>query len=189
MNTADLTMPNEQSLAQQAQADPAAFARLYDHYLRRVYNYMRYRLNDAQMADDLTAQVFHRAWEKRHNHDPEKAPFGAWLFGIARHVINDHYRRQKRFGWLSLEVLRERFSLNPPPEEAFIQSEMQTLVLQAVARLNEREREIVALKFGGNLNNVQIAELTGLTASNVGVILYRAMKQLKAALETQGVSK
>jgi RNA polymerase sigma factor (sigma-70 family) len=185
----DLTMPNEQKLVQQAQTDPAAFARLYDHYLRRVYNYMRYRLPDAQTADDLTAQVFHRALEKMPSYDPEKAPFGAWLFGIANYVIKDHFRRQQRLGWLSLDALRQRFSLTPQPEEAFIQSERERLVLRAVARLNEREREIVALKFGGGLNNRQIAALTGLTSANVGIILYRTMKQLKVTLETQGVSK
>lgn len=189
MNSVYLAAPNEKSLVQEAQDDPAAFARLYDHYVRRVYNYMRYRVSDAQTADDLTAQVFRRAWEKRGNYEPNRAPFGAWLFGIAQHVINDHYRRQKRFSWLPLDALRERLSLIPPPEEAVMQSELQTSLLQAVARLDEREREIVALKFGGNLNNVQIAELTGLTASNVGVILYRAMKQLRTALEQEGVRK
>lgn len=185
----DLTMPNEQTLVQQAQTDPAAFARLYDHYLRRVYNYMRYRLPDAQTADDLTAQVFHRALEGLNSYDPQKAPFGAWLFGIANYVIKDHFRRQQRLSWLSLDNLRQRFSLTVPPEEAAIQSEREASVLRAVARLNDREREIVALKFGGSLNNRQIAELTGLTPSNVGIILYRSMKQLKATLETQGVSK
>lgn len=185
MNSADLTMPNEQALARRAQSDPAAFARLYDHYLRRVYNYMRYRLPDAQTADDLTAQVFYRALESLDRYNAEQAPFGAWLFGIAHHVVNDHFRYQKRMNWLSLDSLRHRFSLNPQPEEAFIQSERQRSVLQAVARLTERERDIVALKFGGSLNNRQIAELTGLSASNVGVILYRAMKQIKATLGTQ----
>lgn len=185
MNTADMTMSNERRLAQQARQDPAALARLYDHYLRRVYNYMRYRLPDAQTADDLTAQVFYRALESLDRYEPERAPFGAWLFGIAHHVVNDHFRRQQRVSWLPLDSLRQRFSLNPQPEEALIQSERQKSVLQAVARLTERERDIVALKFGGGLTNREIADLLSLSASNVGVILYRAMKQLKVTLDTQ----
>lgn len=187
MNSTDLTMPNEQTLVRQAQADPAAFEQLYKQYMRRVYNYMRYRLDDEQTADDLTARVFHRALARLDSYDPQRAPFGAWLFGIAHHIISDHFRQQKRFGWLSLDALRHRFSLTPEPEEAFIQSEIQTAVLQAVARLNEREREIVALKFGGNFNNRQIAELTGLTDSHIGIILYRAIRQLRATLQMQGV--
>lgn len=189
MNTLDLSMATDQLLAQRAREDPVAFARLYDRYLRRVYNYMRYRLSDAQTVDDLTAQVFHRALESINSYDADRAPFGAWLFGIAHHVVTSHYRRQKRVSWLSLDSIRQRFSLHPQPEDAFIQSERQQSVLKAVTRLNERERDIVALKFGGGLNNRQIAELTGLSPSNVGVILYRSMKQLKVMLDTQGASE
>lgn len=187
MNSSDLTMFNERTLVQQAKSDPTAFGQLYEDYLPRVYNYMRYRLDDAQTADDLTAQVFHRAMKAVGRYDPQQAPFAAWLFGIAHHVLNDHFRQQKRWQWLSLDALRQRFSLTPEPEEAFIQNERQTAVLQAVAQLPERERDVVALKFGGNLTNRQIAELTGLTASNVGIILYRSLKQLKVTLQAQGV--
>lgn len=189
MNTVELTVGNERALVERARKDPAAFARLYKHYLQRVYNYMRYRLPDVQTADDLTAQVFHQALESLENYDEKRAPFGAWLFGIAHNVVKNYYRRQERARWLSLDSLRHRFSLNAQPEEAFLHNERQRLVLQAVARLTEREREIVALKFGGGLNNRQIAALTGLSAGNVGVILYRSMKQLKVMLNTQGVSE
>jgi len=187
MNSSNLTMFKERALGQQTQSDPITFAQLYEDYLPRVYNYMRYRLDDAQTADDLTAQVFHRAMKAVKRYDPQRAPFAAWLFGIVHHVLNDYFRQQKRWQWLSLDTLRQRFSLAPEPEEAFIQSERQTAVLQAVAQLPEREREIVALKFGGNLTNRHIAELTGLTANNVGIILYRTLKQLKVTLQAQGV--
>ena len=67
--------------------------------------------------------------------------------------------------------------------------ERERLLLEAVARLQEREREVVALKFGGELSNAQIAEIMQLSPGNVGVILYRTMKQLRAMLDAKGVSE
>ncbi|MEL7675675.1 MAG: sigma factor [Chloroflexota bacterium] len=73
-------LANEPSLIAQARIDPAAFAALYDHYFPRIYNYMRYRVWDAQVADDLTARVFERALADLAAYRPERAPFGAWLY-------------------------------------------------------------------------------------------------------------
>jgi RNA polymerase sigma-70 factor, ECF subfamily len=189
MDGTNTVIPHEQILVAQAKADPAAFAALYEHYLKRVYNYMRYRLDDAATADDLTAQVFQRALATLSGYEAQRAPFGAWLFGIAHHVINDHFRWQKRRQWLSLDVLRRRPSLEPQPEEAATQREGHTAVLKAMACLTERERDIIALKFAAGLNNRQIAAQLDLSAGNVGVILYRAMRQLKAAMIEQEIIK
>ncbi|MHB8157955.1 MAG: RNA polymerase sigma factor, partial [Desulfocucumaceae bacterium] len=66
-------------------------------------------------------------------------------------------------------------------------SETRDNLLQALASLEDRERNIVALKFWGRLSNRRIAELTGLSSSNVGVILYRSMRRLRTILDGQGV--
>ena len=105
MNDFSPALPNELALVTQASADVAAFGALYDHYFARVYNYVRYRLPDAASADDITAQVFERALNKIDAYRPEKAPFAAWLFAIARNAVNDHLRRQQRRRWLSLDIL------------------------------------------------------------------------------------
>ncbi|MBC8255576.1 MAG: sigma-70 family RNA polymerase sigma factor, partial [Ardenticatenia bacterium] len=91
-------------------------------------------------------------------------------------------RAKRRRGWLSLEVLRDRASAEPQPEEVVIHSETRAGLLAAVARLSDRERDLIALKFAAGLTNRRIAELTGLSESNVGVILYRAMRRLRAKL-------
>ncbi|MFQ6101808.1 MAG: sigma-70 family RNA polymerase sigma factor [Anaerolineae bacterium] len=89
-------LPNELALVARATAEPAAFAAIYDHYFPRVYNYVRYRVRDAQTADDITAQVFERALTHIGTFNPERAPFAAWLFGIARNAVNDHFRARKQ---------------------------------------------------------------------------------------------
>ena len=113
-------LPNERILIVQAVAEPAAFGAIYDHYFPRVYNYVRYRVGDAQAADDLTAQVFERVLVKIGGYRPERSPFAAWLFALARNAVNDYFRAQRRHPWLSVEALRGSASAAPPPEEVEI---------------------------------------------------------------------
>jgi len=177
-----MSLPNEQALVARAAADPAAFAALYDHYFPRVYNYARYRVQDGEAAGDLTAQIFEQALRALDGYDPDRGAFAAWLFGIARNAINLHFRARKRHRWLSLDALRGRAGNEPNPEKVVISHEMQHSLLQAVANLRERERELIALKFGAGLTNRHIAELTGMSEGNVGVTLYRAVQRLRREL-------
>ena len=178
-------LPNELALVSRARVEPAAFAAVYDHYFPRVYNYVRYRVGDAATADDLTARVFARVLAKIKRYSPEQAPFAAWLFAIARNAVNDHLRAQKRRRWLSLDVISDRFSVEPKPEEILVRKEGHAALLAAVARLSDRQRNLIGLKFGAGLTNRRIAELTGLSESNVGVILYRTMRRLRAELSAE----
>ena len=180
-------LANELALVARATAEPAAFADIYDHYFPRVYNYVRYRVQDAETADDITAQVFERALVNIGRYHPERAPFAAWLFAIARNGVNDYFRAQKRGRWFSLGVLRDWASVEsrPEPEEIVVHNETRAELLAAVARLSDRERDLIALKFAAGLTNRRIAELTGLGASNVGVILYRAVRRLRAELSAK----
>ena len=175
-------LPNEPALVARATAEPAAFAAIYDHYFPRVYNYVRYRVRDDEAADDVTAQVFERALVNIGRFSSERAPFAAWLFAIARNAVNDHFRAQRRRRWLSLQVLREWASAEPQPEEVVIHDETRAELLASLACLSDRERDLIALKFAAGLTNRRIAELAGLGASNVGVILYRAVRRLRAEL-------
>jgi RNA polymerase sigma-70 factor (ECF subfamily) len=183
MYNAVAALPNEQALVSLAAVEPAAFAAIYDHYFPRVYNFVRYRVGDAQAADDVTAQVFERVLANLGRYRPERAPFGAWLFGIARNAVADHLRAQKRRRWLSLDALRDRASARPQPDEIVVRDEARAALLAALACLSERERDLLAIKFAAGLTNRRIAELTGLSASNVGVILYRAVRRLRAHLD------
>jgi len=184
-----LALPNEAILATQSSTDAAAFAAIYDHYFARVYNYIRYRVQDADLSDDLTAQVFERALLHIGQYQQDKAPLAAWLFTIARNAVNDHFRAQKRRRWLSLDLLREWSSNDPQPGDVIADNDLQDNLLAAVACLGNRERDLIGLKFAAGLTNRAIAELTGLSESNVGIILFRTVRRLRAELEAQGVER
>jgi RNA polymerase sigma factor (sigma-70 family) len=163
-------------------SDLPDIAAIYDRYFTQVYNYLRYRVEDAKTADDLTAQVFERVVQHRQRYQPEKAAFNTWLFAIARHVVSDHYRTQRRRRWLPLDVLRQQPSDTPALEKTMIANETNRYLLAEVAKLADRERELIAQRFGAGLTNRQIATMLNLTESNVGVILHRTLRHLKTRL-------
>jgi len=184
----DGTLPllaNEMALVARAKVEPAAFAAIYDHYYPRIYAYVRYRVRDAGLAEDITAQIFERVLANLAKYEAEQAPFAVWLFTIARNRVSDHHRAQQRRRWLPLDLVRGRASADPAPEEIVVRDETREALLAAITRLTERERDILALKFGAELTNRRIAGLTGLSESNVGVILYRAVRRLRAEIDAQ----
>lgn len=179
---------DELALVARAKADTAAVAALYDHYFPLIYKYVLYRVSDAQIADDLVSQIFERMLSDLGRYQPELAPFGAWLFGIARHVVGNFYRTKKRQNWLSLEGIFNLPNNDPIPEEAFLKIEQGDHLLQSLAKLSDRERDLIGLKFAGGLTNREISTLTRLTEANVGVILYRAIQRLRTELTKEEVN-
>jgi RNA polymerase sigma-70 factor, ECF subfamily len=177
----------EAALAQRAASDRYYFATLYDRYFPRVYNYMRFRCSDPQAADDLTSLVFEKALREIAHYQAERAPFAVWLFTIARNALTDHLRAGRRHPWLSLDLLRGQSNPDHSTEEALIEAETRDNLMRALARLSERERDLIALKFQAGLNNRQIAEMTRLSESNVGVTVFRAIQRLRVLMEGQVV--
>ncbi len=151
---------------------------LYSAHLPRIYNYFRYRVGDGPDAEDLTATTFEKAWRHRHRYRRDLGAFTTWLYAIARNVAVDHWRRRRE-----MAPLDETAHVDPgatPEAAAARRSDFERLEA-LLALLPGREREIVALKYGADMTNRAIAELTGLTESNVGTILHRTIRQLRTA--------
>jgi len=177
--------PPEMELAGANLADPGTIGAIYAHYVARISTYVRYRVADAAVADDLTAHIFERMVQRIATYNPQRGPFVVWLWAIARNSVNDHLRATRRQRWLSLDAFREWLSPLPQPEDTVVEAERRDDLLRAVARLGERERDLIALKFVGHLPNRRIAELTGLSQNNVAVIVHRTLKRLRADLEAE----
>ena len=186
METLAISLPHEQVLVARAQADRAAFAEVYDHFFRRVYNYVRYRVNEPDAADDLTAQIFEQVLCHLAEYRPKRGPFAAWLFRIARNRVRDHLRHERRHPQVPLGSLEERIGDHTELADQVAAKQTRARALALVAELKEREREIIALKFGAGLTNRQIADLMDLSESNVGVILYRTLRALRQHLRDDG---
>jgi RNA polymerase sigma-70 factor, ECF subfamily len=159
-----------------------AFEVLYAAYFPRIYSYVRYRVDSVSAAEDITSQIFEQAYRHLDRYDPEQAAFSTWLFTITRNAIYNHSRRQKIRHWLPLDRLFNRTDHSLSPEAAVIAHERDDHLLAAMTSLAERERDILGLKFAAGMTNRQIAEMTGLSESNIAVILYRAIRRLRSIL-------
>lgn len=178
----------ELSRQEQVRADQEFFAEIFDSYYKRIYNYMRYRLGNPDESEELTSQVFEQVVRKIKTYRPERAPFEVWLFAIANHAVSDYYRKRKRREWFSLESIEDLVSQHPDPEESALQNEEHARLIAALSSLKDRERNIIAMKFTSGLKNLEIANIMGLSESNVGVILYRSLNQLRTILKTRSES-
>ena len=153
------------------------FEAAYQTELPRIYNFFRYRVGDDQVAEDLTAETFEKAWRKREQYRADLASFSTWLFALARRVAADYYRKRRPTS--SLEETTVASDVSPIEDLAQERAEFAQLA-QLLARLADRERELVALKYGAGLTNRDIARLTGLSETNVSTILFRVTQQLRA---------
>ena len=158
------------------------FEAIYQAELPRVYNFFRYRLGEEQTAEDLTAETFEKAWRHRERYRDDLASFSTWLFTIARRVAADHFRKLRPI--VPLEQVEG--VIHSPSIEEIAQERTEFAQLSVLlARLAERERELVALKYGAGLTNRAIARISGLSESNVSTILSRLTHQLRAQLENE----
>jgi RNA polymerase sigma-70 factor (ECF subfamily) len=173
-------MAVEHAMHEQAGADSTReldWDRVYAEQLPRVYNFFRFRVANLSDVEDLTSRTFEKAWQARSRYRKDLAGFSTWLFTIARNVATDHLRSARPH--LSIDEAAHVVIERTPEREAADESDIARLA-RLTADLPERERELLALKYGAAINNRMIAQLTGLSESNVGTILSRTVETLRA---------
>jgi RNA polymerase sigma-70 factor, ECF subfamily len=159
------------------------FEALYRTSRDDVYAYVATLLRDPAAAEDVTALAFERAYRRRATFDRRRGAERAWLFGIARNAALDELRRRKRVAGLLVDP--EDVSAPSPADGADV-ALRRTVVRSAIAELNGREREIVALKFHAGLTNGEIGRVLGLSETAAGTLLYRTMEKLRRACDANG---
>ncbi|MET0824686.1 MAG: sigma-70 family RNA polymerase sigma factor [Solirubrobacterales bacterium] len=158
-----------------------AFEALYRASRDDVYAYVAGMLRDRSAAEDVTAQAFERAYRRRASFKPERGSRRAWLFGIARNAALDELRRRGRHTKLTGEP--EDVAAAGAHEEAVEASLRRSMLNAALAKLSRRERELIALKYFAGLANAEIADVIGVSESNAGTRLHRAMEKLREACD------
>jgi RNA polymerase sigma-70 factor (ECF subfamily) len=172
----------------QALAEPTAapreveltFDQLYRSSRDDVYAYAAGLLRDRSAAEDVTATAFERAYRKRSRFDPKRGSGRAWLFGIARNAALDELRRRGRHAELAADP---EDAAGHTVVEAVERSERRLVLSAALATLDGRERELVALKFFAGLSNAEIADVLGTSESNAGTKLHRVVTKLREACD------
>jgi RNA polymerase sigma-70 factor (ECF subfamily) len=157
-----------------------AFDALYRESRDDVYAYVASLLRDGPAAEEVTAAAFERAYRKRNRFDPKRGERRAWLFGIARNAALDELRRRGR----QAELIAEPEDLaQAPPHESAEEAERRLALAAGLATLAAAERELIALKFFAGLTNAEIAAVVGVSESNAGTKLHRAVTKLREACD------
>jgi RNA polymerase sigma-70 factor (ECF subfamily) len=155
------------------------FGEIYEEYMPKIYRYVSYRVSDVATAEDITSVVFEKALTRFRDYRSERGAISTWLFTIARNSVIDYYRRRSKQSTVPLDKVTLLAAEGDPVSEEIERREMRALLRLCLEILSRQEQDIVSLKFGGETTNRQISRLLQLTESNIGTILYRAVRKLR----------
>jgi RNA polymerase sigma-70 factor (ECF subfamily) len=145
-----------------------------------VHAYAISLLGDRMAAEDVTALAFERLYRSRSRLDHRRGTPRAWLFAIARNAVLDELRRRRR---QPQGELLEELSGDQDSEAALEHIARRATVRDALSALPPREREVVLLKFHGQLSNSELAKALDISESNAGTRLHRALTRLRGECE------
>jgi RNA polymerase sigma-70 factor (ECF subfamily) len=169
---------DDRELVEAAQEEPDAFAAIYTRYAQRVYLYIRTRVSSDDDAMDLTQQVFVKSFNALPKYRWANSPLSAWLFRIARNCVIDHQRRFK----VTTDVDAVPGMLRDHaigPEDAAVHGEEVERLRLALQRLDRQKRDVLALRYAGDLKIREIASVTGKSEEATKKQLSRALQTLR----------
>lgn len=178
---AQTTRGSGQALVNHGSAD---FARVYEEHVWRVYGFFAYRVEGRELAEDLTQGTFERALRAWSRFDRRRGSEAAWLIAIARNLLIDHHRRDRSASQEPID--EEAVPTGAGPEERFAAS---ADLIEALKQLTERDREVIALRFGGDLSGPEIAALLHMSLANVQQVLSRSLRKLRDLLPEAAARK
>ena len=178
-----MPLVNERQLVLQAQAGNAeAFGQLYDAYMERIYRFIYFRVEDQQTAEDITSQVFLRAWNNLDRFRLGRTPYLAWLYTIAHNAVIDHYRTRK------VTTALEDVRLSQPDYAEVVENdidfEVEMISIKvAMQTLTGDQQQVLTLKFIEGMSNDEIARHLGKREGAVRALQMRGLRALAKQLE------
>jgi len=159
--------------------DRVAFATLYDLHIDRVYKFVFYWLPSQADAEDITQEVFVRAWRSIDKYKVSSSPFIAWLITIARNLVNSHYRASKKL--VPLDDMDPAAESNPQTEAEV--NFTKGYVRDAIMKLKGEKQAVIQMRFISEMSYEEVAKAMNKTEGAVRVLQYRALKELKDIME------
>jgi RNA polymerase sigma-70 factor, ECF subfamily len=188
-NTKKSRMPlaNERQLVLQAQdGNSEAFGQLYDAYMERIYRFVYFRVEDQQTAEDITSQVFLKAWSNLDRFSFSRTPYLAWLYTIAHNAVIDHYRTRKVTTALDDVQLSQPDHSEAVENDIDLTVEMQS-VKTALQALTDDQQKVLTLKFIEGMSNNEIAHQLGKREGAIRALQMRGLQALAKQLEEKMV--
>lgn len=153
------------------------FARMYEEFYPKIYNYVYYRLLHRQNTEDIVSDIFMKVVAKSDSYDPSKAMFSTWIYRIAQNTVIDYYRSRK----ISECIDDYEYCLTDDSDEKFesIENNYQNTVRFLLSKLPDDERELIYLKYFEDMKNKDIAVFLDINESTVSTKFSRILKKLK----------
>lgn len=187
-----MMLANEAELVRKAKLDATAFGELYDLYVNRIYSYAYRRTQDAALAQDITSATFENALRNLDRFQWRGVSIAAWLYRIARNEMVKQYRRQRWLAPLERKTDDGRThaddgpaaQVDSRPTETAIQSRQRDDTLhRALAKLSDKDRDLLTLRYMEDLSAAEVAEIIGCSRQNSYVRLHRALQRLRQELD------
>ena len=161
--------------------DANAFGRLYDMHVDRVCRHVYYRVGNVADAEDLTQQVFIRAWKAIHRYKKTVNPFLAWLIKISHNMVIDFYRSRKSEAYIDFDIVATKPETDPAhlAEAQFNQQEIR----QAIHKLHGDQQQVILMRFIEDFSYTEIAAALGKSEGAIRVILHRGLAKLRKILD------
>jgi RNA polymerase sigma factor (sigma-70 family) len=161
--------------------------RFYREHVDAVYAFFAYSV-PRPFAEDLTSATFERVIRSWSSYDRRLGSERTWILTIARNLLTDHYRRQSHRDALSTDERPEL--VNSLADENGMDPVLSADALRGLlAPLDDRERAVVALRYGAELSAIEVAAVLGLTPANVHQIASRALRRLRSELDDEKISR
>lgn len=164
-------------LARARKLDSSALEQIHDRYYPEIYRYALYRTGDRTVAEDVAAEVFLRLLDALHSERRPQTTLRGWLFGVASHLVADHFRRTPVLP-LSGSLVAASTSPSDEAERHIRQSD----VRNALGQLTAEQHEVIALRFGNGFSVEQTADALGKSITAVKALQFRALAALRRAL-------
>jgi RNA polymerase sigma-70 factor (ECF subfamily) len=182
-----MPLPNERQLVLQAQAgNSEAFGQIYDAYMERIYRFVYFRVEDQQTAEDITSQVFLKAWSNLDRFSFSRTPYLAWLYTIAHNAVIDHYRTRKVTAALDDVQLSQQDHAEVVENEIDLNAEMKS-IKEALHGLTDDQQRVLTLKFIEGMSNHEIARHLGKREGAIRALQMRGLQALAKQLEEKMV--
>lgn len=179
MVSSNVSASDNALLLQQARiGDARALAEIHDRYYPKLYRYALYRLGDAAAAQDVAGEVFVRLLDTLRAGRPPQSTLGGWLFGVAAHLVADHFRRAPRESVPISDGLRSHASTALEAEERLQHQQLR----ETMRQLTPEQQEVIALRFGDGFSLEQTTEIMGKSVNAVKALQFRATAALRRAL-------
>lgn len=181
----DLSKLEQQEIAEKKELTKADYEKVYIAYYPRILNFVLSRVTKKEDAEDITSLVFERVLKKLHDFQWQGITITSWIYRIARNAIIDYYRKNnERQKDASIESVGDYIvSSEEKIEQLIINDEEELKLYSALRNFDEEDQYLVYYKFFEDLSNKEIADITGLTETNVGTRLHRLRNKIKNLLE------